>query len=39
MMMNLLGVGKEHRNIRRDTVIVNVMHHRGNQMIIEHCHW
>ena len=39
MMMKLLGVGKEHRNIRRDTVIVNVMHHRGNQKIIGHCHW
>ena len=32
MMINLLGVGKEHRNIRRDMVIVNVMYHRGNQL-------
>ena len=30
MMMKLLRVGREHSNFLRDTVIINVMHYRGN---------
>ena len=36
---DLLGADKEHRNIRRDTANINIMHHRGNKMGVKHCYW